>query len=122
MRAASPPRQMERENEMIVISHRLFVLASSAGDGKRIEACWLKERGRTVFPKTKAKRDLLRPRTVCRKDEAAYPVSSITDLYSAIEFFYFIFYGRLDRYFPLLPFHEVRIEGRKWRNMQKVHR
>ena len=24
MRAASPPRQMERENEMIVISHRLF--------------------------------------------------------------------------------------------------
>ena len=25
MRAASPLRQMERENEMIVISHRLFV-------------------------------------------------------------------------------------------------
>jgi hypothetical protein len=24
MRAASPPRQMERENERIVISHRLF--------------------------------------------------------------------------------------------------
>ena len=24
MRVASPPRQMERENEMIVISHRLF--------------------------------------------------------------------------------------------------
>ena len=72
-----------------------------------------------MFPKTKAKRDLLRPRTVCRKDEEAYPVSSITDLYTAIEFFYFIFYGRLDRYFPLLPFHEVRIEGRKWRNMQK---
>ena len=24
MRAASPPRQIERENEMIVISHRLF--------------------------------------------------------------------------------------------------
>ena len=24
MRAASPPWQMERENEMIVISHRLF--------------------------------------------------------------------------------------------------
>ena len=24
MRAASPPQQMERENEMIVISHRLF--------------------------------------------------------------------------------------------------
>ena len=24
MRAASPPRQMERENEMIVISYRLF--------------------------------------------------------------------------------------------------
>ena len=27
MRAASPPRQMERENEMIVISHRLFFTA-----------------------------------------------------------------------------------------------
>ena len=26
MRAASPPRQMERENEMIVISHRLFLM------------------------------------------------------------------------------------------------
>ena len=25
MRAASPPRQIERENEMIVISHRLFL-------------------------------------------------------------------------------------------------
>ena len=75
-----------------------------------------------MFRKTKAKRDLLRPRTVCRNDEEADPVSSITDLYTAIEFFYFIFYGRLDRYFPLLPFHEVRIEGRKWRNMQKVHR
>jgi hypothetical protein len=25
MRAASPPRQMERENEMIVISHRLLI-------------------------------------------------------------------------------------------------
>ena len=24
MRAANPPRQIERENEMIVISHRLF--------------------------------------------------------------------------------------------------
>ena len=44
-----------------------------------------------MFPKTKAKRDLLRPRTVCRKDEEAYPVSSITDLYTVIEFFYFIF-------------------------------
>ena len=28
MRAASPPRQMERENEMIVISHRLFSSSS----------------------------------------------------------------------------------------------
>ncbi len=26
MRAASPPRQMERKNEMIVISHRLLIL------------------------------------------------------------------------------------------------
>lgn len=72
-----------------------------------------------MFRKTKAKRDLLLLQAVCQKDEEAYPVSSITDLYTAIEFFYFIFYGRLDRYFPLLPFHEVRIEGRKWRNMQK---
>ena len=30
MRAASPPRQMERENEMIVISQLLFVLALPA--------------------------------------------------------------------------------------------
>lgn len=72
-----------------------------------------------MFPKTKAKRDLLRSRTVCRKDEEAYPVSSTPDLYTVIEFFYFIFYGRLGRYFLLLPFHEVRIEGRKWRNIQK---
>ena len=28
MRAASPPRQIERENEMIVISHRLLLLGS----------------------------------------------------------------------------------------------
>ena len=122
MRAASPPRQMERENEMIVISHRLFVLTSSAGDGKRIEDRWVKERGRTVFRKIAEKWDLLPLQAVCRKDEEADAASSITDLYTAIEFFYFIFYGRLDRYFPLLPFHEVRIEGRKWRNMQKVHR
>ena len=26
MRAANPPRQMERENEIIVISHRLFLM------------------------------------------------------------------------------------------------
>ena len=70
-----------------------------------------------MFRKTKEKRDLLRSRTVCRNDEEADPVSSIPDLYTAIEFFYFIFYGRLDRYFLLLPFHEVRIEGRKWRNI-----
>ena len=70
-----------------------------------------------MFPKTKAKRDLLRPRTVCRKDEEADPVSSIPDLYTAIEFFYFIFYRRIDGYFLLLLFHEVRIEGRKWRNI-----
>jgi len=30
MRAASPPRQMERENEMIVISHRLFGFGATA--------------------------------------------------------------------------------------------
>ena len=69
-----------------------------------------------MFPKTKAKRDLLPLQAVCQKDEEADPVSSIPDLYTVIEFFYFIFYGRLDRYFLLLPFHEVRIEGRKWRN------
>ena len=70
-----------------------------------------------MFPKTKAKRDLLRLRTVCRNDEEEYPVSSIPDLYTVIDFFYFIFYGRIDGYFLLLPFHEVRIEGRKWRNI-----
>jgi hypothetical protein len=32
MRAASPPRQMERENEMIVISHRLFACVKKARD------------------------------------------------------------------------------------------
>ena len=31
MRAASPPRQIERENEMIVISHRLFLWTIRAG-------------------------------------------------------------------------------------------
>ena len=31
MRAASPPRQIERENEMIVISHRLFLWTIHAG-------------------------------------------------------------------------------------------
>ena len=30
MRAASPSRQMERENEMIVISHRLFACSDRA--------------------------------------------------------------------------------------------
>ena len=40
MRAASPPRQMERENEMIVISHRLFhffdryaIMRNTLGEG-----------------------------------------------------------------------------------------
>ena len=123
MRAASPPRQMERENEMIVISQPPFLFwRFRRGEGKRIEDLRGAERGRTVFPKTKAKCDLLRSRTVCRKGEEVDPVSSILDLYTVIDFFYFIFYGRLDRHFPLLPFHEVRIEGRKWRNMQKVHR
>ena len=41
------------------------------GAGKRIEDLRVAERGGTVFPKTQAKRDLLRPRTVCRKDEEA---------------------------------------------------
>ena len=40
-----------------------------------------------MFCKTKAKRDLLRPRTVCRKGEEADPVSSIPDLYTVIDFF-----------------------------------
>ena len=31
MRAASPLRQIERENEMIVISHRLFLHAEDIG-------------------------------------------------------------------------------------------
>ncbi len=70
-----------------------------------------------MFPKTKEKRDLLRSRTVCRNDEEADPVSSIPNLYTVIEFFYFIFYRRIDGYFLTLPFHEVRIEGRKWRNI-----
>ena len=117
MRAARLPRQMERENEMIVISQPFFVLAFPRGEGKRIEDLRGVERGETVFPKTKAKRDLLPLQAVCRNDEEADPVSSITDLYTVIDFFYFIFYGRLDRYFPLLPFHEVRIEGRRWRNI-----
>ena len=65
-----------------------------------------------MFPKTKAKRDLLPLQAVCRNDEEADPVSSIPDLYTVIDFFYFIFYGRLGRYFLLLPFYEVRIEGR----------
>ena len=40
MRAASPPRQIERENEMIVISHRLFhffdryaIMRNTLGEG-----------------------------------------------------------------------------------------
>ena len=33
MRAASPPRQMERENEMIVISHRLFFFSVKIKEG-----------------------------------------------------------------------------------------
>ena len=72
-----------------------------------------------MFRKTKAKRDLLRSRTVCRKGEEADPVSSISDLYTVIDFFYFIFYGRLARYFPLLPFHEVRIEGEEMEEYAK---
>ena len=94
MRAASPPRQMERENEMIVISHRLFVLASSAGDGKRIEACWLKERGRTVFCKIAKKWDLWPPGTGCRRYEEADPAFSIRILYPAIKIFYLIFLSK----------------------------
>lgn len=40
-----------------------------------------------MFRKTKAKRDLLPLQAVCRKDEEAYPVSSISDLYTVIDFF-----------------------------------
>ena len=122
MRAASPPRQMECENEMIVISQPLFCFGASGATKETHRGSAGRERGGTVFRKTKAKRDLLRSRTVCRNDEEADSVSSIPDLYTAIEFFYLIFYRRIGRYFLLLPFHEVRIEGRKWRNMQKVHR
>ena len=34
MRATSPPRQMERENEMIVISHRLFWMGMGISPGR----------------------------------------------------------------------------------------
>ena len=37
MRAASPPRQMERENEMIIISHRLFSLPDRESPGIRCQ-------------------------------------------------------------------------------------
>ena len=37
MRAASPPRQIERENEMIVISHRLFSLPDRESPGIRCQ-------------------------------------------------------------------------------------
>ena len=87
MRAASPPRQMERENEMIVISQPLFCFGVPARRRKTHRESAGREKGGAVFPKTKAKRDLLRSRTVCRKDEEADPVSSIPDLYTAIEFF-----------------------------------
>ena len=107
---------MERENEMIVISQPLFCFGASGAAKETHRGSAGRERGRTVFPKTKAKRDLLRPRTVCRKGEEADPVFSIPDLYTVIEFFYFIFYGRFDRYFLPLPFHEVRIE---WEEMEE---
>lgn len=74
-----------------------------------------------MFPKTKAKRDLLPLQAVCRKGEEADPVSSISDLYTVIDFFYFIFYGGLGRYFPLLPFHEVRIEGEEMEEYAKKY-
>ena len=48
MRAASPPRQMERENEMIVISHRLFCSNKLSGETKKKDrsARTLQEYGR----------------------------------------------------------------------------
>lgn len=75
-----------------------------------------------MFRKTKEKRDLLPLQAVCRKDEEADPVSSIPDLYTAIEFFYFIFYERLDRYFLLLPFYGSanRVKGSS--STLKLHR
>lgn len=72
-----------------------------------------------MFRKTKAKRDLLPLQAVCRKGEEADAGSLFPDLYTAIDFFYFIFYGRLARYFPLLPFHEVRIEGEEMEEYAK---
>ena len=48
MRAASPPRQMERENEMIVISHRIFCPNKLSGETKKKDrsARTLQEYGR----------------------------------------------------------------------------
>ena len=48
MRAASPPRQMERENEMIVISHRLFCVQGS--DGEKNKTARLKGRYMKAHP------------------------------------------------------------------------
>ena len=55
MRAASPPRQMERENEMIVISHRLFlffaryaIMRNTLGGGTLADG--EKERIAILFP------------------------------------------------------------------------
>ena len=76
-------------------------MAFPRGEGKRIEDLRVAERGGTVFSKTKAKRDLLPLQAVCRKDEEVDPVSSIPDLYTAIEFFYFIFLWKAWQIFPV---------------------
>ena len=94
MRAASPPRQMERENEMIVISQLLFIMACSAGDGKRIGDRRVKERGRTVLRKIAEKWNLWPPGTVCRRYEEADPAFSIRILYPVIKIFYLIFLSK----------------------------
>lgn len=53
-----------------------------------------RRRGRTVFPKTQAKRDLLPLGTVCRKYEEVDSAFSIPNLYPAIKIFYFMFLSK----------------------------
>ena len=61
MRAASPPRQMERENEMIVISHRLLAWPADAEGFKSADPIVIRSHSEirlctyTVFPATHAK-------------------------------------------------------------------
>ena len=57
MRVASPPRQMECENEMIIISQPLFCFGASGAAKETHRGSAGRERGGTVFRKTKAKCD-----------------------------------------------------------------